>query len=154
MKSEADTSPYNRSSQHPPLHHDTLVKVTLVARPLLTPVAQKLCRCEHYVFTSGTCAHSRKLIRVEIVCCCSEAFSSSYPDTEVPNKTTMHRPVTTFRDTGSACDRKHGRCRTVLTGEGLLVSARWGDGSRCDTHLLYYYEFYGERNLGSALWPP
>jgi hypothetical protein len=45
-----------------------------------------------------------------------EAFSSVYPHKEVPNKTTTHRLVT-FRDTGSVCDRKQDRRRTVLTGE-------------------------------------
>jgi hypothetical protein len=29
-----------------------------------------------------------------------EVFSSAYPDKEVPNKTTIHRLVTTFRDAG------------------------------------------------------
>jgi hypothetical protein len=32
-----------------------------------------------------------------------EAFSNAYPDKEVPNKTTIHRLVTTFRDTESVC---------------------------------------------------
>jgi hypothetical protein len=32
-----------------------------------------------------------------------EAFSNVYPDKEVPNKTAIHRLVTTFRDTGSIC---------------------------------------------------
>jgi hypothetical protein len=48
---------------------DTRLKVNVVARPLLTPVAQKLCRCEHGVFTSITCVHSRTLPRIEAVCC-------------------------------------------------------------------------------------
>jgi hypothetical protein len=30
-----------------------------------------------------------------------EEFSNAYPDKEVPNKTTVHRLVTEFRDTGS-----------------------------------------------------
>jgi hypothetical protein len=33
----------------------------------------------------------------------SEAFSSTYPDREVPKKTTIHRLLTKFRDTGSVC---------------------------------------------------
>jgi hypothetical protein len=41
------------------LSRDTRVNVTLVARPLLTTVAQKLCRCEHGLLTSRTS-----------VCCC------------------------------------------------------------------------------------
>jgi hypothetical protein len=46
-----------------------------------------------------------------------EAFSNAYPDKEVPNKTTIHRLVTASRDTGSVCDMKHARRRTVLTNE-------------------------------------
>jgi hypothetical protein len=46
-----------------------------------------------------------------------EAFSNAYPDKAVPNKTTIHRLVTTFWDTGSVCNRKHVRRRTLLTGE-------------------------------------
>jgi hypothetical protein len=48
---------------------DTRVKVIVVARPLLTTFAQKLCICKHGVFTSRTCVHSRALLRIEIVCC-------------------------------------------------------------------------------------
>jgi hypothetical protein len=32
-----------------------------------------------------------------------EAFTNAYPDKEVPNKTTVHRLVTTFWNTGSVC---------------------------------------------------
>jgi hypothetical protein len=32
-----------------------------------------------------------------------EAFSNAYPDKEVPSKTTIHRLVKKFRDTGSVC---------------------------------------------------
>jgi hypothetical protein len=32
-----------------------------------------------------------------------EAFSNAYPEKEVPNKTTIHRLVTEFRDTGCVC---------------------------------------------------
>jgi hypothetical protein len=43
-----------------------------------------------------------------------EAFNNAYPDKEVPNKTTVHRVVTKFRDTGSVYNRKHVRRRTLL----------------------------------------
>jgi hypothetical protein len=33
----------------------------------------------------------------------SGAFSNAYRNKEVPNKTTIHRLVTIFRDTGSVC---------------------------------------------------
>jgi hypothetical protein len=36
----------------PNLPRDTGVKITFVARPLLTPVAQRLCRCEHGLLCS------------------------------------------------------------------------------------------------------
>jgi hypothetical protein len=32
-----------------------------------------------------------------------EAFSNAYPDKEIANNTTIHRLVTAFLDTGSAC---------------------------------------------------
>jgi hypothetical protein len=49
------------------LNRHTRVKVTLVARPLLTPVAQKLCRREHGECTSRKCVNSHTLLRKEIV---------------------------------------------------------------------------------------
>jgi hypothetical protein len=100
MKSEAGPFPCNIDSSN--LNHDTQVKVTLVARPLLMPVAQKLCRCDRGVFTTRTCVSFRKLLRVEIVLL-REAFSNAYTDKEVPNKTTIHGLVTKFRNTGSVC---------------------------------------------------
>jgi hypothetical protein len=32
-----------------------------------------------------------------------EAFSNAYPDKEVPNKITIHRLATKYRDTGTVC---------------------------------------------------
>jgi hypothetical protein len=32
-----------------------------------------------------------------------ESFSNAYPDKEVPNKTTIHRLVTKYRETRSVC---------------------------------------------------
>jgi hypothetical protein len=75
----------------------------MVARPLLTPAAQKPCMCEHGVFTSRTCVHSRTYFASKSFVAVREAFSNAYPDKEVPNKTTVHRLVTIFRDTGSVC---------------------------------------------------
>jgi hypothetical protein len=82
------------------LPRNALIEVTLVARPLLTPLAQKLCNAnmmysraervfilEHY-FTSKSSAAVR------------EKFGNA--DKEVPNKT-IQRLVTTFRGTGSVC---------------------------------------------------
>jgi hypothetical protein len=51
--------------------------------------AEHLFILEHY-FATKSCVAVR------------EAFSNECPEKEVPNKTTIHRLVTTFRDTGSA----------------------------------------------------
>jgi hypothetical protein len=37
------------------LHRDNGIKVILTARPLITPVAQKLCRCKRAVYSSASC---------------------------------------------------------------------------------------------------
>jgi hypothetical protein len=105
---------YVQVHHSPNLPRDTRVKVTLVARPLLTPVAKKCAGAnpvysraervfilEHY-FASKSFAAVR------------EAFSNAYPDKEVPNKT-IRRLVTKFRETGSVClwqvliQRQNGR---------------------------------------------
>jgi hypothetical protein len=105
IKSEAGLPPCNRFAQSP---RDPRVNVTLVARPLLTPVAQKLCganmvylRVEHvfileYYFASKSFAAVRK------------AFSNAYPVKQGPNKATRHRLVTQFRDAGNVCLREVG----------------------------------------------
>jgi hypothetical protein len=54
--------------------HITWVKIAHVTRPLFTPVAKKLGRCKHRVFTSRTCVHSGTLLRIEIVCCFSQSM--------------------------------------------------------------------------------
>lgn len=69
-----------------------------VARPLLAPVAKKLCNCKQGVFTSKTCSFSKNYFASKSSAV-YEAFSNAYPDSEVPSKTTMHRLM--FRDTGS-----------------------------------------------------
>jgi hypothetical protein len=108
MKSEAGPPRVIDSAR---LSRDTRIKVTLVARPLLLPFAQKLCRCEHDAFSSRTCVHSWTLLRIEIASV-RKAFSNAYPDREVQNKTTIHRLVSKFgtqevfaRDRCSSSDR-------------------------------------------------
>jgi hypothetical protein len=71
----------------------------LVSRPLLTPVAQKLYRCELGLFASRTCDHSRTLFRIEIVCCCSWSIYQCVSWQGTTSKTTVHRLATGFRDT-------------------------------------------------------
>jgi hypothetical protein len=78
--------------QGPP---DTRVKVTLVARPPLTSVVQKLYKCEHGVFTSRTCFHSRTLLRTKSFAAVGEVFSNAYP--EVLNNRKIHRLVRKFQ---------------------------------------------------------
>jgi hypothetical protein len=60
---------YIRVTDSANIPHDTRVQVTFVARPLLTLLAQKLCRCERGVFASRIRVHSRTLHLIEIVCC-------------------------------------------------------------------------------------
>jgi hypothetical protein len=43
------------------------------------------------------CVHPRTLLRIELLAAIREAFISAYPNKEVPNETTTHRLVTTFR---------------------------------------------------------
>jgi hypothetical protein len=103
-----------KSDAGPPIVIDSLilprgtwVKVTLVARMLLMQVAQKLCWCryglglfmsrhvfilEHYFMSKSFAA----------VC---EAFSSTYPDEEVLNKTTIHQLVTLCKVTWKTLKR-------------------------------------------------
>jgi hypothetical protein len=49
---------------------DTSIDVTLIARLLLSPVAQKLCNYEQDIFKKRTRVRSQKLLRTEIACCC------------------------------------------------------------------------------------
>jgi hypothetical protein len=59
--------------------------VSLVARHVFAPVAQKLFRCEHGVLTSRTCAPSLTLLRIEIFpakCIIYDKWPSSYKPAE------------------------------------------------------------------------
>jgi hypothetical protein len=91
------------ATDFPNLPRDTRRKVTLAARPLRMPVAQKLCGYEHAysrvecVFIVEHYFASKSFAAVR------EAISSVYPDKEVLNKTTVHQLVTKFRDTASVC---------------------------------------------------
>jgi hypothetical protein len=95
MKLEAGQSPSNRLSQQ---LLENRVKVTLVARPLLTPVAKNCAGAymmhsrEERVFILEHYDASKSFAAVQ------EAFSNVYPNKEVPNKTTVHRLVTRFRN--------------------------------------------------------
>jgi hypothetical protein len=81
----------------------------VVARPLLTLIAQKLGTCEHEIFTSRMRVHSPILHRIEIVSCFQEALivRAAYLYKEVPN-TTIQRLVEIFWERGSVCLREGG----------------------------------------------
>lgn len=66
---------------------ETRVKISLVARPLLTKVAQKLCRCEHWVFTSRKCVILERYFASKSFAVVREAFTNACPDNEVPTPT-------------------------------------------------------------------
>jgi hypothetical protein len=59
-------------------------------------------------------------ITSELFTAVRDAFRNAYNDNRVPNKTTIHRLVTKFRDRRSVYDRKHVRRRRVLTGDQLF----------------------------------
>jgi hypothetical protein len=135
----------------PNLPRDTQVKVTLVSRPLLTPVARKSCAGVNMVYSRA----ERVFILEHYFASKSfaavyEAFSKMYPDKEVRNKTTVHRLVTKFRDTGSVFDRKCVRSRTVLTGETL----RNLEETLALSTTTLLQQFFGGHIVRRGLWPP
>jgi hypothetical protein len=95
---------WNQKHVHPSviyshnLSRDSRIKVILVARPLLTLVAQKLCWCEHDVFLTIMRVH---YFVSKLFAAVREVFSNTYADSEVPNKTI--RRLVTFRDTEIVC---------------------------------------------------
>jgi hypothetical protein len=50
---------------------------------------------------------------------CQGDFQEAFPNDTVPKKTTVYRIITKFEETGSVCDRKHNRRRTVLNDNTL-----------------------------------
>jgi hypothetical protein len=71
------------------------VRLTLVARPQLTPDAQELCKCEHNVFRSRIYILERYFASKSIAAL-REAFSNMCPEKNSPNKTEILRLVTKF----------------------------------------------------------
>jgi hypothetical protein len=78
----------------PKLPRGARIKIILAARPLLTPVAQKLCKSEQDVFTTEHGFILEHYFASKSFAAVREAFSNAYPDKEVPNKTTIQRLVT------------------------------------------------------------
>jgi hypothetical protein len=72
-----------------------------------------------------------------------KTFSNAYLDKEVPNKTTIHRLVTKFRDTGSVCNRKESDCWFQHVGATAHTAKA--------TALLQ--DFIDECTVGRGLWP-
>lgn len=95
MKSEAGPPLCNTPSY--PLPE---VKITLVTRPLLTQVTQKLFNCKHGVFR--TCICSQILLHLKSSAALHEIFRNAYPKNDVPNMT-IHQMLPNFQDTGSVC---------------------------------------------------
>jgi hypothetical protein len=89
MKSEAGQSQVSNG-------HNTGVKFTLLARPLLASVAQKLCRWENGVFRSRCMFILKHYFALKSFAAIRETFIYANRDKKVPNKTTIHRPVTEF----------------------------------------------------------
>jgi hypothetical protein len=73
--------------------------VTLVARPLLTPV--KSCTGENTVYSQAEHVFILKhYFSTKSYAAVREVFSNAYPDKEVPNET-IHQMVTKYQDTRS-----------------------------------------------------
>jgi hypothetical protein len=70
----------------------------VAARPLLLPVAQKLCRCKHDVFSNRTCFHLEPYFSSKSFAAVHVVFSDTYPPKKVLNTKAKHRQVITFRD--------------------------------------------------------
>jgi hypothetical protein len=82
IKSEAIPPTYTKPSNLP---RDAGFNVNLVARPLLTPLVQKLCGCEH----NRTCVHLEHHFASKSFISVREAFSNAHSGKEVPNTTTI-----------------------------------------------------------------
>jgi hypothetical protein len=99
-KMKAETGPPRVIDTHN-LHRDTRAKVTLAARPLLTPVARKYVNANMVYSLEERVFILENFLVLKSFASVREAFSNAYPDKKVPNKTTIHRLVTKFRDTDS-----------------------------------------------------
>jgi hypothetical protein len=103
---------HHRVTDSPNHSRDTRVKVTLVARSLLAPVAGKLCRSENGVSYSRA---ERAFVLEHYFAWKSfaavlEACGNAYPNKKVPSKATIHRVVTKIR--------KHRKCLRQETSPG------------------------------------
>jgi hypothetical protein len=69
---------------------------------------------------SRTWVHYRTFLALKSLSAVHEVYGIAYSDKEVPNKTTIHKLETIFRDRGSVYDRKHVQSQTALPGVKLF----------------------------------
>jgi hypothetical protein len=50
---------------------------------------------------------------------CQNAFRNSFPDSVLPNKSTIQRLVERFRETGSTGEKRRSGCPSVLSNDSL-----------------------------------
>jgi hypothetical protein len=100
-----------------------------------------MCVLEHYF-------SSKSFVAVR------EAFSNAYSGSGVSNNTTGHRLVTKFRDTGTVCDRKYVRRRTLSPGETFRFFARDGAMGHTANTTALLQEFIAERIVRCSHWQP
>jgi hypothetical protein len=88
----------------PSLHHDTPIKVTLVAG-MLAPYTSfiKVVPVQTWCTQRRIRVPSQTLFCIKIICCCLWSICNAFPDKEVRNKTAIHQLVKAFQDTGSIC---------------------------------------------------
>jgi transposase len=55
---------------------------------------------------------------------CQNAFRNSFPDSTVPNKSTIQRLVEGFRETGSNGEKRRSGRPSVLSNDSLFQSPR------------------------------
>jgi hypothetical protein len=118
------------------LPRNTWMKFNLVARPLLMPVAQKLCKCEYDVFTSRMCVFSQTLLSIENVASVREICSDMYPGKGVMNKANSTQTGNKFSG-----HRKCFRQETYLASDSVDrwdPPQRWRNPKKQNFFLLYW----------------
>jgi hypothetical protein len=90
-----------------------------------------------------TCIHSWTLLASNSFIAVREAFNNAFADKGLPNKATLDWLVTTFRGTGSVCDREHG----VVWWNAQQRRRNASNATAC------LQKFYDERIFGRGLWP-
>jgi hypothetical protein len=76
-------------------------------------------KCKDVFFTSATSVHCRTLLASRSYLICQNELRDTFPDSSVPNKSTISRLVNRFRDTGSVQDRNRSGRTSVLSVDSL-----------------------------------